>query len=144
VKVRADLQTRSHVLETVNLFRAKVVDVAPDAVTIEVTGNPDKLEAFLGCSSPSASASWCSPAWSASAAGTARSPTARCAAPEPPSQPEPAPSRPRTTFRERFREGAATVAEMYYDDDADLSVITGRQVGRLGYGSQATPTAQPS
>jgi acetolactate synthase I/III small subunit len=47
VKVRADLQTRSHVLETVNLFRAKVVDVAPDAVTIEVTGNPDKLEAFL-------------------------------------------------------------------------------------------------
>ena len=47
VKVRADLQTRSHVLETVNLFRAKVVDVAPDAVTIEVTGNPEKLEAFL-------------------------------------------------------------------------------------------------
>ena len=47
VKVRADLQTRSHVLETVQLFRAKVVDVAPDAVTIEVTGNPEKLEAFL-------------------------------------------------------------------------------------------------
>ena len=47
VKVRADLQTRSHVLETVRLFRAKVIDVAPDAVTIEVTGNPDKLEAFL-------------------------------------------------------------------------------------------------
>ncbi|HET9655181.1 MAG TPA: acetolactate synthase small subunit [Kineosporiaceae bacterium] len=47
VKVRADLQTRSHVLEAVQLFRAKVVDVAPDAVTIEVTGNPDKLDAFL-------------------------------------------------------------------------------------------------
>ena len=47
VKVRADLQTRSNVLETVRLFRAKVIDVAPDAVTVEVTGNPDKLEAFL-------------------------------------------------------------------------------------------------
>jgi acetolactate synthase-1/3 small subunit len=47
VKVRADLQTRSHVLETVQLFRAKVVDVAPDAVTIEATGNPEKLEALL-------------------------------------------------------------------------------------------------
>ena len=47
VKVRADMQTRSHVLEAVQLFRAKVVDVAPDALTIEVTGNPDKLEAFL-------------------------------------------------------------------------------------------------
>ena len=47
VKVRADLQTRSHVLETVRLFRAKVIDVAPDAVTIEVTGNHDKLADFL-------------------------------------------------------------------------------------------------
>ena len=47
VKVKADLQTRSHVLETVQLFRAKVVDVATDAVTIEVTGTSDKLEAFL-------------------------------------------------------------------------------------------------
>jgi acetolactate synthase-1/3 small subunit len=47
VKVKADADTRGQVLETVQLFRAKVVDVAPDAVTIEVTGNPDKLEAFL-------------------------------------------------------------------------------------------------
>ncbi len=47
VKVRADSQTRSQVLETVQLFRAKVVDVAVDAVTIEVTGNRDKLEAML-------------------------------------------------------------------------------------------------
>jgi acetolactate synthase-1/3 small subunit len=47
IKVRADLQTRSHVLETVQLFRAKVVDVAPDAVTIEATGNVDKLGALL-------------------------------------------------------------------------------------------------
>src|SRR3954465_12976480 len=45
VKVRADLDTRSHVLETVQLFRAKVVDVAPDAGTIEATGTADKLEA---------------------------------------------------------------------------------------------------
>ncbi|HSK56666.1 MAG TPA: acetolactate synthase small subunit [Jiangellales bacterium] len=47
VKVRADLDTRSHVLETVQLFRAKVVDVAPDAVTVEATGSADKLDALL-------------------------------------------------------------------------------------------------
>jgi acetolactate synthase-1/3 small subunit len=47
VKVGADPQTRSHILETVQLFRAKVVDVSPDAVTIEATGNVDKLEALL-------------------------------------------------------------------------------------------------
>jgi acetolactate synthase-1/3 small subunit len=47
VKVRADTETRSRVLETVALFRAKVVDVAPDAVTVEATGNKDKLEALI-------------------------------------------------------------------------------------------------
>lgn len=47
VKVKADLETRSHILETVQLFRAKVVDVASDAVTIEATGNGDKLAALL-------------------------------------------------------------------------------------------------
>ncbi len=47
VKVKADLNSRSHVLETVQLFRAKVVDVAADAVTIEATGTNDKLTAFI-------------------------------------------------------------------------------------------------
>ncbi len=47
VKVRADSHSRGQVLETVQLFRAKVVDVATDAVTIEVTGSVEKLEAFL-------------------------------------------------------------------------------------------------
>jgi acetolactate synthase-1/3 small subunit len=47
VKVRADAETRGQVLDAVQLFRAKVVDVATDAVTIEVTGNADKLADFL-------------------------------------------------------------------------------------------------
>lgn len=47
VKVKADMDSRSHVLETVNLFRAKVVDVATDSVTIEATGSRDKLQALL-------------------------------------------------------------------------------------------------
>jgi acetolactate synthase I/III small subunit len=47
LKVRADAETRSHVLETVQLFRAKVVDVAVDAVTVEATGTADKLEALI-------------------------------------------------------------------------------------------------
>jgi acetolactate synthase-1/3 small subunit len=47
VKVRAEPATRSQVLEIVELFRAKVVDVAPDAVTIEATGQSDKVAALL-------------------------------------------------------------------------------------------------
>ena len=47
VKVRADASVRSQVLETVQLFRAKVVDVSPEAVTVEATGTSEKLDALL-------------------------------------------------------------------------------------------------
>ncbi len=48
VKVRADAELAwGQVLDAVQLFRAKVVDVAPDAVTIEVTGNAAKLKDLL-------------------------------------------------------------------------------------------------
>ena len=47
VKVRADASVRSQVLETVQLFRAKVVDVSPEALTIEATGDGEKLNALL-------------------------------------------------------------------------------------------------
>ncbi|GAA3994154.1 acetolactate synthase small subunit [Streptomyces sp. NBC_01352] len=47
VKVRADNETRSQIVEIVQLFRAKTVDVSPEAVTIEATGSGDKLSAML-------------------------------------------------------------------------------------------------
>ncbi len=47
VKVAATMDTRSHILESAGLFRAKVVDVASDAVTIEATGSNGKLQALL-------------------------------------------------------------------------------------------------
>jgi acetolactate synthase I/III small subunit len=47
VKVKADQTNRAQVIEVVELFRAKVIDVAPDALTIEATGGSDKLDALL-------------------------------------------------------------------------------------------------
>ena len=47
IKVRADATTRSQVIEAVNLFRAKVVDVSTESLTVEATGTPEKLEALL-------------------------------------------------------------------------------------------------
>ncbi|NBO35383.1 MAG: acetolactate synthase small subunit, partial [Actinobacteria bacterium] len=52
IKVKADDNSRSKVLELVELFRAKIVDVSGDAVTIEATGSIDKLEAFLNVLAP--------------------------------------------------------------------------------------------
>jgi acetolactate synthase-1/3 small subunit len=47
VKVKADVANRAQVIEVVELFRAKVIDVASDALTIEATGGADKLDALL-------------------------------------------------------------------------------------------------
>lgn len=47
IKVKADAGTRSQVLEMVQMFRAKVIDVATESLTIEATGTADKLRALL-------------------------------------------------------------------------------------------------
>ena len=47
IKVKANEHNRSDVLEIVNLFRVRVVDVHPESLTIEATGAEGKLEALL-------------------------------------------------------------------------------------------------
>ena len=47
VKVKADAATRGQVLEIVTIFKGKVIDVAADAVTVQVVGHPEKLSDFL-------------------------------------------------------------------------------------------------
>ncbi|GAA3957069.1 acetolactate synthase small subunit [Gordonia caeni] len=47
IKVRTDATNRAEIVDVVNLFRAKVIDVAPESVTVEATGTSDKLEALL-------------------------------------------------------------------------------------------------
>ena len=39
-------------LQVVELFRARVVDVSPDAVTVEATGGPEKISALLSVLEP--------------------------------------------------------------------------------------------
>ncbi|MDD6483106.1 MAG: acetolactate synthase small subunit [Clostridiales bacterium] len=51
-KVKTSTKTRSEVLEIANIFRAKVVDIAPSTVVIEITGGPSKLDAFIDMISP--------------------------------------------------------------------------------------------
>ena len=47
VKVRADPAVRSQVLEIVDLFRVKAIDVTPESLTIEATGTAEKIAALL-------------------------------------------------------------------------------------------------
>jgi acetolactate synthase-1/3 small subunit len=47
VKVSVDSKTRAEVMQMTDIFRAKIVDVQPKSVTIEITGDESKVEKFL-------------------------------------------------------------------------------------------------
>jgi acetolactate synthase I/III small subunit len=48
IKVKASASTRSEIMQIVSIFRANIVDVAPGSVTVEVTGDEDKVNSLLG------------------------------------------------------------------------------------------------
>ncbi|HSO68304.1 MAG TPA: acetolactate synthase small subunit [Arachnia sp.] len=52
VKVRADVQSRSQVIDVVGLFRGKAVDVSAESITVEATGSDEKLAALLEMLAP--------------------------------------------------------------------------------------------
>jgi len=47
VKIGADEKTRPAVIEIAGIFRARIVDVSPSTITIEATGDIEKLNGFL-------------------------------------------------------------------------------------------------
>lgn len=52
IKVKADKNTRSEIIEIADIFRAKIIDVAHDSLIIEFTGNETKASAFLELLAP--------------------------------------------------------------------------------------------
>ncbi|MGE9292667.1 acetolactate synthase small subunit [Ruficoccus sp. ZRK36] len=52
VKIEADSKKRSEIVEIVDIFRAKIVDVSTDSIIIECTGNENKIRAFLELITP--------------------------------------------------------------------------------------------
>ena len=48
IKVKATASTRSEIMQIVDIFRANIVDVAPGSVTVEVTGDENKVNSLLG------------------------------------------------------------------------------------------------
>ena len=127
VKVAADAANRGQVLDTVQLFRAKVIDVAADAVTVQVTGNAGKIADFLRIMEPFGIRELVQSGMVAIGRGP-RSISERSLRPVP--IPTPSPHHARQSTR------SPSVAEMFYDDDADLALIQGKNVAVIGYGSQ--------
>ena len=47
IKVKANVQSRSEIMQIVDIFRANIIDVSPESLIIEVTGNEDKISSLL-------------------------------------------------------------------------------------------------
>ena len=124
IKVRADAGTRSQVIEAVNLFRAKVIDVSTESLTVEATGTPEKLEALLRVLEPYGIREIVQSGVVSLSRGPRGIDDHQVKTPK--------------SDRRIKREGKFNrmPVEMFYDDDADLSIIQGRKVGVIGYGSQ--------
>jgi len=52
VKVQANSDNRSEIIQIVDIFKANIVDVAPDSLTISVTGDEDKIDSLFGLLRP--------------------------------------------------------------------------------------------
>ncbi len=48
VRVAVNAKTRAEIMQMTDIFRAKIVDVQPNGLTIEITGDESKIEKFLG------------------------------------------------------------------------------------------------
>ncbi len=52
IKVAANADSRTHIMQLVLVFRARVVDVAPDSIVVEITGTEDKINSLLSVVQP--------------------------------------------------------------------------------------------
>jgi acetolactate synthase small subunit len=77
IKVAATGEARTHVLQLVDVYRARIVDVSPESLVIETTGTEDKIDSLVEVLRPTASSRWCGPAASRWRAGSRRSAESR-------------------------------------------------------------------
>lgn len=47
-----DEKSKSQIIQYTDVFRGRVVDVSGDTITVEITGDPEKIDAFIGLSKP--------------------------------------------------------------------------------------------
>lgn len=52
LKVKADHETRSQIVQIADIYRGKILDVSPKSLTIELTGDVEKLRGFIDIMSP--------------------------------------------------------------------------------------------
>ena len=59
VKVKADRNTRSHIIDIAEVFKAEIVDVEPDSIIIEATGDENHIDSLVNLLRTTRSSNWC-------------------------------------------------------------------------------------
>lgn len=77
IKVQTTAETRSHIMQLVDVYRARIVDVSPDSLMVEVTGTEDKIDSLLDVLRPYGVLEAVRTGRVAMARGEARTPRAR-------------------------------------------------------------------
>ena len=114
IKVRAGRSEREDMKRMADIFRGRIIDVSDNTYTIELTGDTRKLDAFIRSLDQGAIIE-----------------TVRTGQRHRAGQPRPA----RLVFQGKSM-------KVYYDKDADLSLVKGKKVTIIGYGSQGHAHAQ--
>ena len=52
IRVKSTVQTRSEIIQMVEIFKANIVDVSPESMIIEVTGDQEKIDSFQNLLEP--------------------------------------------------------------------------------------------
>lgn len=77
IKVQTTAETRSHIMQLVDVYRARIVDVSPESLMVEVTGTEDKIDSLLDVLRPYGVLEAVRTGRVAMARGEARTPRAR-------------------------------------------------------------------
>jgi acetolactate synthase-1/3 small subunit len=72
IKICADQQRHAEIMEAVKVYRAKVIDLSSQAITMEITGESDKLDAFVEYLKPYGIAELCRTGVTAISRGSTR------------------------------------------------------------------------
>ncbi len=52
VKIESTKEKQTEIIQVANVFRAKVIDISPESLTVEITGRKDKVDAAIGMFEP--------------------------------------------------------------------------------------------
>ncbi len=147
IKIQAPPALRPEISALVQVFRGRIVDVSPDQLMIEISGQEKKIEAFIEAVRPYGIQELARTGRIALVRGDRRLESdAKTELVDPEQQEAENMSR---AFRFKgirvvrtLKEETPMAAKMYYDQDADLSLLKGKTIAVIGYGSQGHAQAQ--